>query len=59
MLINRDYVGHMAAEVIKKLGEGELVEVKNAAAVTQRKPGRHRISQWAARDHGSQPGQAL
>src|ERR1700758_1774780 len=36
MLINRDYVGHMAAEVIKKLGEGELVEVKNAAAVTQR-----------------------
>ena len=36
MLINRDYVGHMAAEVIKKLAEGELVEVKNAAAVTQR-----------------------
>jgi hypothetical protein len=36
MLINRDYVGHMAAEVIKKLREGELVEVKNAAALTQR-----------------------
>jgi hypothetical protein len=36
MLINRDYVGHMATEVIKKLGEGELVEVKNAAALTQR-----------------------
>jgi len=36
MLINRDYVSHMAAEVIKKLGEGELVEVKNAAALTQR-----------------------
>jgi hypothetical protein len=26
----------MATEVVKKLGEGELVEVKNAAAVTQR-----------------------
>ena len=36
MLINRDYVGHMATEVIKKLGEGELVEVKNTAALTQR-----------------------
>jgi hypothetical protein len=36
MLINRDYVGHMAAEVIKKLEEGELVEVRNAAALTQR-----------------------
>jgi hypothetical protein len=36
MLINRDFVGHMAAEVIKKLGEGELVEVKNSAALTQR-----------------------
>jgi hypothetical protein len=28
MLLNRDYVGHMASEVIKKLIEGELVEVK-------------------------------
>jgi Protein of unknown function (DUF507) len=36
MLINRDFVGHMATEVIKKLGEGELVEVKNAVALTQR-----------------------
>jgi hypothetical protein len=36
MLINRDFVGHMAAEVIKKLGEGELVEVKNTVALTQR-----------------------
>jgi hypothetical protein len=36
MLINRDFVGYMATEVVKKLGEGELVEVKNAAAVTQR-----------------------
>jgi hypothetical protein len=36
MLINRDFVGHMATEVIKKLGEGELVEVKNSVALTQR-----------------------
>lgn len=28
MLLNRDYVGHMAAEVVKKLIEGNLVEVK-------------------------------
>ncbi len=28
MLLNRDYVGHMASEVIKKLIEGELIEVK-------------------------------
>ena len=28
MLLNRDYVGHMAAEVIKKLVDGELVEIK-------------------------------
>jgi hypothetical protein len=28
MLLNRDYVGHMASEVIKKLLEGELVEIK-------------------------------
>jgi Protein of unknown function (DUF507) len=36
MLINRDFVGHMATEVVKKLGEGELVEVKNCVALTQR-----------------------
>jgi hypothetical protein len=36
MLINRDFVGYMAAEVLKKLDEGEQVAVKNAAAVTQR-----------------------
>jgi hypothetical protein len=34
MLINKDFVGYMAAEVIKKLTEQELVEVKNAAALT-------------------------
>ena len=36
MLINRDLVSHMAAQIVKKLAEGELVEVKNSAAVTQR-----------------------
>jgi hypothetical protein len=28
MLLNRDYVGHMASEVVKKLTEGDLVEIK-------------------------------
>ena len=28
MLLNRDYVGHMASEVIKKLVEGEQVEIR-------------------------------
>jgi hypothetical protein len=28
MLLNRDYVGHMASEVIKKLQEEKLVEIK-------------------------------
>jgi len=28
MLLNRDYVSHMASDVIKKLVEGELVEIK-------------------------------
>ena len=28
MLLNRDYVGHMASEVVKKLVDGELVEIK-------------------------------
>jgi len=36
MLINRDYVSHMASEVVKKLVEGELVEIMAAEAVTQR-----------------------
>ncbi|HXT24405.1 MAG TPA: DUF507 family protein [Candidatus Eisenbacteria bacterium] len=36
MLINRDLVSYMATEIVKKLNEGELVEVKSAAAVTQR-----------------------
>jgi hypothetical protein len=36
MLINRDLVTYMAAEIVKKLSEGELVEVKNVAEITQR-----------------------
>ncbi len=36
MLINRDYVSHMAAEVVKQLVAGELIETKAADAVTQR-----------------------
>jgi hypothetical protein len=36
MLIQRDYVGYMAAEVVKKLVEGELIEAKNADAVILR-----------------------
>jgi len=36
MLINRDLVTHMAADIVKKLNETEMVEVKNAAGVTQR-----------------------
>ena len=35
MLINRDYLGFMAAEVVKKVVEDGLVEVKNSAAMTQ------------------------
>ena len=36
MLINRDLVSHMASEIVKKLKEGEMVEVKSAAETTQR-----------------------
>jgi hypothetical protein len=36
MLINRDYVSYMASEVVKRLIEGDLVEIKAAEAVTQR-----------------------
>jgi len=28
MLLNRDYVGYMASEVVKRLMEGNLVEIK-------------------------------
>ena len=33
MLLNRDLVGHMAAETLKKLVEAEMVEVKSPEAV--------------------------
>lgn len=36
MLIQRDYVGYMATEVVKKLVEGELIETKNTDAVILR-----------------------
>jgi hypothetical protein len=36
MLLARDYVSHMASEVVKRLVEGELIETKALAAVTQR-----------------------
>ena len=36
MLISRDYAGHMAKEVVKRLMEGNLIETKAAEAVTQR-----------------------
>jgi hypothetical protein len=36
MLLARDYVSHMAAEVVKQLVEGNLIETKAAVAVTQR-----------------------
>ena len=36
MLIARDYVGHMAKEVVKRLVEGDLIETRAAEAVAQR-----------------------
>jgi hypothetical protein len=36
MLVARDYVTHMASEVVKKLVEGELIETKAAQAVADR-----------------------
>src|SRR5215472_413628 len=33
MLLNRDLVGHMAAETLKKLVEAEMIEVKAPEAV--------------------------
>jgi hypothetical protein len=36
MLLVRDYVGHMASEVIKRLIEGNLIESKAPDAVIQR-----------------------
>jgi hypothetical protein len=36
MLIARDYVSHMASEVVKRLVDGNLIEAKAPEAVTQR-----------------------
>jgi hypothetical protein len=36
MLINRDLLTHMAGAVVKKLADGQLVEVKNAAEITHK-----------------------
>jgi hypothetical protein len=36
MLLVRDYVGHMASEVVKRLIEGNQIESKAPEAVTQR-----------------------
>lgn len=36
MLISRDYVGYMAAEVVKRLAAAQMIETKAAEAVTQR-----------------------
>jgi hypothetical protein len=36
MLINRDYVAHMASEVVKRLVEGNQIETKAVAAVVPR-----------------------
>jgi hypothetical protein len=36
MLLLRDYVAHMATEVVKRLVEGGQIETKDPAAVTQR-----------------------
>ena len=36
MLLNRDLVGHMAAETLKKLVEAEMVEVKTPETVVPR-----------------------
>jgi hypothetical protein len=36
MLLARDFVGYMATEVVKRLVEGNQIETKGPAAVTQR-----------------------
>ena len=35
MLLNRDYVSHMAKELVKKLVAGQMIETKAAEAVIQ------------------------
>jgi hypothetical protein len=36
MLLARDYVAHIASEIVKRLIEGEQIESKSPAAITQR-----------------------
>ena len=36
MLINRDLLSHMASDVVKKLAEGGLIEVKHLPQLAQR-----------------------
>jgi hypothetical protein len=36
MLLSRDYVGYMAAELVKRLAAAQMIETKAAEAVTQR-----------------------
>ena len=36
MLLNRDYVGYMAKEVVKRLIAAKMIETKNAEELTQR-----------------------
>ncbi len=36
MLLNRDYVGYMAKEVVKRLTAAKMIETKNAEELTQR-----------------------
>ena len=36
MLLQRDYVSHMASELVKRLVDGGQIETKTADAVTQR-----------------------
>jgi hypothetical protein len=36
MLLSRDYVGYMAAEVVKRLLAAQMIETKAPEAVTQR-----------------------
>ncbi len=35
MLLNRDYVGYMAKEVVKRLVAGKMIETKNVENLTQ------------------------
>ena len=36
MLLSRDYVGHMAKEVVKRLVASKMIETKNADDLSQR-----------------------